>query len=103
MVVTSLIQQHPLIFSQEILGFQGYSPEDMFSVFADGANNFLDYGIVEGSLLVVDQKIPFAEGKLCVFETGRELNGQKHLKVSKISLDGLPYIGQIVMSVNLYH
>lgn len=49
-------EQPPLVSSRRFIGFEGYDPEGMFCVIANGDNNFLMYGIAEGSLLLVDSK-----------------------------------------------
>lgn len=101
-MIVNCLEQHPLIFENGILGFAGYLAEGMFSVHANGDNNFLLYGIAENSLLVVDQKQPFETNKLNVFLTDVLVDGQKQMKLSLSMLEKFPYVGRVVMSVSQY-
>ena len=103
MIALERYAEHPLVYANGILGFQGYTADDMFCVPANGDNNFLLHGIAEGSLLVVDRKLPFVEDELNMFQTGQIVHGKKQMKVSLTQLEGCPYVGRIIMSVNLYH
>lgn len=94
--------RHPLVFVGGVLGFQGYGCEGLFSVLANGDNNFLLYGIAENSLLVVDQNLSYEKDRLNVFQTDNVVNGGKQLKLSLERLEGYPYVGRIIMSINQY-
>ena len=76
MIALERYTKHPLVYVSGILGFQGYTADDMFCVPANGDNNFLLHGIAEGSLLVVDRKLPFAEDELSMFQTDRIVHGK---------------------------
>ena len=78
-MIASANEQHPLVYANGILGFQGYSKDNIFCVLANGDNNFLFYGIAENSLLIVDEKQPFAQGKLNVFQTTKRGDGKDQL------------------------
>ncbi|MCM1046788.1 MAG: hypothetical protein NC417_14890 [Candidatus Gastranaerophilales bacterium] len=95
-------EKHPLVFANGVLGFQGYSADDLFCVPANGDNHFLPYGIAEGSLLIVDRTLPFVEEKLNIFQSDRIIDGKRQMKVSFARPEKFPYIGRIIMSVNLY-
>ena len=101
-MVNERIEQHPLVYGHGILGFEGYTGDDKFCVFANADNNFLAYGITENSLLVVDTKLPFAPEKLNDFQTDKLVEGQKQLKLSLTKLGAFPYIGRVIMSVSQY-
>ena len=88
--------QHPLVFAGGVLGFQGYGRDGLFTVLANGDNNFLLYGIAENSLLVVNQNLPYETDKLNVFQTNQVI------KLSLERLEGCPYIGRVILSVNQY-
>lgn len=94
--------QHPLVFAGGVLGFQGYGRDGLFTVLANGDNNFLLYGIAENLLLVVNQNLPYETDKLNVFQTNQVINGKKQLKLSLERLEGCPYIGRVILSVNQY-
>ena len=72
MNVLNNYEQHPLIFSHGVLGFQGYPGTDLFCVLVNGDNNFLSYGIVENSLLIVNRKEPLAPTALNVLNRPSE-------------------------------
>ena len=101
-MVNERIEEHPLVYGDGILGFQGYTGEFKFCIFANGDNNFLSYGITENSLLIVDQELPYEPGKISIFETDKLINGQKQLKLSLTKLGNFPYIGRVIMSVSQY-
>ena len=84
------------------LGFEGYPQEGLFAVPANGDNNFLLYGIVEHSLLIVDQKQPFEMEKLNMFQTDTIIQGKKQLKLSLTRLKGFPYVGRVIMAISRY-
>lgn len=94
--------RHPLVFAHGVLGFEGYPQEGLFAVPANGDNNFLLYGIVEHSLLIVDQKQPFEMEKLNMFQTDTIIQGKKRLKLSLTRLKGFPYVGRVIMAVSRY-
>ena len=100
----NLKEEHKaLVFENGILGFYRNADVDgLFCVIANGDNNYLKFGIVENSLLVVDKNQAFEQDKLNVFQTNKIVNGEKQLKISFSQLDGFPYVGQIVMTVNQY-
>ena len=92
-----------LVFENGILGFYRDTDADsLFCVIANGDNNYLKFGIVENSLLVIDKNQPFEKDKLNVFQTNKIVNGEKQLKISFSQLDSFPYVGQIVMTANQY-
>lgn len=94
--------RHPLVFAHGVLWFKGYTHEGLFAVSANGDNSFLLYGIVEHTLLIVDQKQPFETEKLNVFQTNTIIQGQKQLKLSLTHLEEFPYVGRVIMAVSRY-
>lgn len=95
-------EQHPLFFSHGVLGFQGYPGTDLFCVPANGGNNFLSYGIVENTLLIVDRKKPFLKTALNVFQIDQMSYGTAQLKLSSVWLADASYVGRVILSANLY-
>ena len=75
MLIKNDHKQHPLVFAEGILGLLGYSPDGLWTTVADGGNHFFLHGITENSLLVVDRKLPYEEGKLNVFQTDKVIGG----------------------------
>ena len=102
MNVLNNYEQHPLVFLHGVLGFQGYPETDLFCVPVNGDNNFLSYGIVENSLLIVNRKGPFAPTALNVFQKGQTSHGEAQLKLSPVWLTDASYMGRIILSANLY-
>ena len=95
-------EKHPMVFSDGILGFQGYSADGVFCLKANGDNNFLLYGIAENSLLVVDSKQPFVPDRLNAFRTGKVRADADHYKLSLEQPGDLSYAGRVILSVMQY-
>lgn len=95
-------EKRMLAYHDGILGFMGYDPDDLACAYANGDNNFLRFGIVEHTLLVIDRSLPYEEGKINVFETDKVIDGEHQLKLSLTRLGEFPCVGQIVMAVNQY-
>lgn len=98
-----IAMQSSMVYYNGILGFGGYELDGLFCVFANGDNNFLLYGIAEGSLLVVDKKRGYECNKLNVFQTNVIADGIRQLKLSKTRIKGADYVGRVVISVNQYN
>ncbi len=90
----------PLVYNQKFVGFRGYEPEGMFCMIANGDNNFLLFGIAEGSLLLIDPKKSYEEGKLNVLR--KEDNREQQWKLSLANIEGFSCIGRVIMSVMQY-
>lgn len=102
-MINDCLEHRALVYCNGVLGFAGYTGEEsIFCALANGDNNFLNYGIAENSLLVIDQKMPFEINKLNVFMTEKLVNGQNQMKLSLTRLDGCPFIGRVIMSVSQY-
>ena len=84
----------------DILGCNGYNTKDVVCVTANGDNNFIDEGIVEGSLLFIDTSEKYQPGQLNVFKFKEEVTPQ--LKLSRKRISGTTYFGKVLMSVNQY-
>lgn len=95
-------KKHPLVIADGIIGSSGYRDGDYFCVFANGDGNFIDYGIVEGSLVVVDRNLCFQENGLNVFDLAEDATDPPLLKISKSAIEGYPCIGRVFMAVNQY-
>lgn len=100
-MVRQMYKEHPLVLERGVLGFQGYNSEKLFCVFANGDNNFTEYGIVENTLLIVDPDQPFEDGQINVFRTDKKVKGSKQLKLSLADLD-YPYVGRVILSASHY-
>ena len=57
----------------DILGCNGYDTRNVVCVTANGDNNFLNEGIVEGTLLFVDTSEEYKAGQLNVFKFKEEV------------------------------
>lgn len=101
-MVNERIDEHPLVYTNGVLGFEGYTGDFKFCVFANGDNNFLSYGIAENSMLIVDTSLPYEPYKLNVFQTDKLIKGQRQLKLSLTRLGDFPYVGRVIMSVSQY-
>ena len=84
----------------DILGCNGYDTKNVVCVTANGDNNFLNEGIVEGTLLFVDTSEEYKAGQLNVFKFKEEVTPQ--LKLSRTKLSGTTYFGKVMMAVNQY-
>lgn len=94
---------HPLICNEDILGFGGFQNTDrMFCVIANGDNNFLEYGIAENSLLVVDPTKPYEQNKLNIFLTQRIGSKQDYIKLSLMQPEDSVFIGRVIMSISQF-
>lgn len=84
-----------------ILGCNGYEKTDnIICLTANGDNNFLNEGIVEGSLLFVDTGAKFKKEQLNVFRYEADISPQ--YKLSKTKIAGASFIGKVLMAVNQY-
>jgi hypothetical protein len=93
-------KQPVLLCHRKMIGFQGYDPEGMFCVIANGDNHFLLFGITEGSLLLVDPKQLFEKDKLNVFRKDTETGQQ--WKLSLTDVENFTYAGRVALSVIQY-
>ena len=83
-----------------IVGCSSYTnTESIVCFIANGDNNFLNEGIVEKSILFVDTRGTFEDGKLNVFE---QKNQTPKFKVSRSRLPEGNFIGRVVMCANQY-
>jgi len=85
----------------DILGCSGFNnTKYIICMTANGDNNFLDEGIVEGTLLFIDTTQPFQKGLLNVlkFKDGAE----PQFKLSREKITGTTQYGKVVMAVNQY-
>lgn len=85
----------------DILGCKGYNTKNIICVTANGDNNFLNEGIVEGSILFVDTSEKYKSRQLNVFKFKEETNPQ--FKLSRTKVTGATYIGKVLMAINQYN
>jgi len=84
-----------------ILGCNGYEKTDsVICLTANGDNNFLAEGIVEGSILFIDTKGKFQEGLLNVFKYKSNISPQYKLSRNKVA--GASFVGKVLMAINQY-
>ncbi len=84
-----------------MLGCNGYDKADkIICLTANGDNNFLNEGIVEGSLLFIDTDTQFQKGLLNVFKFKTNISPQ--YKLSRNRVAGATFIGKVLMAINQY-
>ena len=84
-----------------ILGCDGYDKADkIICLTANGDNNFLNEGIVEGSLLFIDTSSKYKEGLLNVFKFKANISPQYKLSRNKVA--GATFVGKVLMAINQY-
>lgn len=84
-----------------ILGCNGYEKTDnIICLTANGDNNFLNEGIVEGSILFIETSSKFQEGLLNVFKY--KLNISPQYKLSRNKVAGATFVGKVLMAINQY-
>ena len=71
--------------------------EHLILLRADGGNHFTEYGVYEGSRLLVDPEQPFRAGSLSVY-AGKNQRGGLSLKLSDIPLEpeGFSHVGRVM-------
>ena len=84
-----------------ILGCNGYEKADkIICLTANGDNNFLNEGIVEGSILFIETSSKFQEGLLNVFKYKANISPQYKLSRNKVA--GATFVGKVLMAINQY-
>lgn len=84
----------------DMLGCRGFNTKDVICMTANGDNNFLNEGIVEGSVLFIDTKSKYKQGQLNVFKFKEEVSPQ--YKLSRTKLTGATFVGKVLMAINQY-
>lgn len=99
--MTDCITKHPPFADFRFIGFTNYrnQRESLKCLIANGDNNFVDYGIVEGTVLFVQTNAEFAEGELNVFKIEEEGKPPYKLSRERISSD---YFGRVIIAANLF-
>ena len=103
-IVSSLREhkKHPIVFKNGIIGTAGHEDSDLFAVYANGDGHYIDFGIVEGSLLVVDRHLPYQANALNVFNLTPAETECPMLKISRTEIEGCECAGRIIMAINQY-
>lgn len=84
-----------------MLGCNGYEQIDnTICLTANGDNNFLNEGIVEGSLLFIDTSSKYQEVLLNVFKFKANISPQYKLSRNKVA--GATFVGKVLMAINQY-
>ena len=73
----------------------------LFLAIADDGNHFIDFGIIEGTLLVFDGELPAEDGKLSMYADLSNLK-QPRFKISLIRVPGMAYAGRAIARVNYF-
>ena len=88
------IRMHQLVCN----GYQ--NTDKVICMTATGDNNFLNEGIVEGTLLFVDTNGEYQKGQLNVFKYKAERTPQ--YKLSRRRVPQAAFVGKVLMAVNQY-
>ena len=101
MTYNNMIETHAPYGYAGILGCGGYTNTDkVICMTATGDKNFVDEGIIEGSLLFVDTAGEYQKGLLNVFKYKSNRNPQ--YKLSRKKIPQASYVGKVLMAVNQY-
>lgn len=85
----------------DILGCNGFqNTKGVVCMTANGDNNFLNEGIVEGSILFIDTNQKYAQGQLNVFKFRENTNPQ--YKLSRTRIKEAIFFGTVLMAINQY-
>lgn len=85
----------------DILGCQEYNTKSVVCMTANGDNNFLNEGIVEGSILFIDTNQKYAQGQLNVFKYRENTNPQYRLSRTKVK--DATFFGIVLLAINQYN
>ena len=85
----------------DILGCQGYNTKSVVCMTANGDNNFLNEGIVEGSILFIDTNQKYTQGQLNVFKYRENTNPQYRLSRTKVK--DATFFGIVLLAINQYN
>lgn len=101
MNTAALLEKHTPGKQFDIIGCSGYSNmNNIVCLTASADNNFIEEGIVQGTLLFVDKDSTYEKGKLNVFRYKRDRSPQYKLSRTKIPKGS--FIGTVFMAVNQY-
>ena len=94
---TVLFEKHCPSYNNGTLGCDGFTNTDsIFCLAANGDNNFLNFGIIENSILFVDKSKSFFDGGLNVYQLQ-----DGTFKLSRTELNE-EYKGRIIMATNIF-
>lgn len=101
MNTSHLLDKHTPCMQAGVIGCGGYiEKNNVICLTASDDNNFLQEGIIQGTLLFVDADSTYEKGKLNVFRYKRERTPQYKLSRTKVP-KGL-FVGTVFMAVNQY-
>lgn len=101
MKTAHLFEKHTPCMHAGVIGCSGYSEKNnIICLTASDDNNFLQEGIVQGTLLFVDADSTYEKGKLNVFRYKRERSPQYKLSRTKVPKGS--FVGTVFMAVNQY-
>ena len=101
MNTAALLEKHTPGKQFDIIGCSGYSNmNNIVCLTASADNNFIEEGIVQGTLLFVDKDSTYEKGKLNVFRYKRDRSPQ--YKLSRTKIPNGSFIGTVFMAVNQY-
>lgn len=93
--VNDLLEIHPPRVSRGVVGCEYENSRSIVCLLASSNKRFKKKGIIKDSILFVQPKLPFEEGKLNVFKK------EDSFFVSDV-MENNEYIGRTVMVVNQY-
>ena len=93
--VNALLEIHPPRVSRGVVGCEYENSRSIVCLLASSNKRFKKKGIIKDSILFVQPKLPFEEGKLNVFKK------EDSFFVSDV-MENNEYIGRTVMVVNQY-
>lgn len=101
MNTSASLEKHSPCYHAGIIGCDGYAnAQNIICMTANDDNNFLQDGIVQGTLLFIDTDGTYEKGKLNVFRYKRDRSPQYKLSRTKIP-KGI-FVGTVLMAVNQF-
>lgn len=92
----SLLKTHPPCSCHGVIGCSDYSKANsIFCLVASSSENYGYMGIVEGSILFVQPRLPYDSNSLNAFQNGDSFT------LSKEKIPGI-YMGRVLMVINQY-
>lgn len=92
---------YPPCYSENTLGCSGFrNTKNIVCLIVNDENNFIDNGIVEGSILFVNTKAIYKPDKINVYKYNEER--QPQYKLSNGGEKDAKYFGRVVMAINQF-
>ena len=95
------VNEHAPVGYMDVLGCGGYQNTDkVICMIASAHNNFVNDGIVEGTLIFIDTSCERQRGNLNVYQY--QHGAQTRYKLSRKDLPHAAFIGKAVMAINQF-